>query len=132
MTDKDCSIDNLLEIQQSIRSFADIKHEDFIIKNILWDVLPADLMKPQHIPEARDKGKIKGYVFYIETVCEQPQLFLMRHTEAGYAETLAVVDYIPEEMLIEAIEQNKDKEFFKMYPINDKIKKWLLADLGLS
>ncbi len=74
---------------------------------------------------------IKGYVFYIDTMDVNPQLFLMRHTAMDYAETLAKINEIPQELLLGAIEENKDKAYFKMYPINSRVEAWLKGELGI-
>jgi hypothetical protein len=114
-------------------SFEDVKKEPFIISHILWDKEPKDLMEPRcKVSGDRNelRAPIKGYVFYIDTMDKEPSLFLMRHTEADYAETLAQVSEIPQELLAEAIEENKAHEYFGMYPINRKITEWLKKELG--
>ena len=78
------------------------------------------------------KVPIKGYVFYIETTWEKPELFLMMHRSSGYAETIAKIEEIPEDLIKEAVEENKDKIKFGMCPINEKIKLWLKRELELS
>ncbi len=120
---------------QRVLSLQEIKDEDFVKENILWDVMPKDLMKPTVCLtdcgiDRRDH--IRGYIFYIDAVEDKPVLSLMRHTAAGYAETLAQIDEIPEEMLLEAIEENRDKEHFRMYPINQRVKGWLEEALGIK
>ncbi len=115
-------------------SFSDIKNDHYIIENILWDVMPTDIAEPRiKLNEEGSivKKTIKGYIFYIETFDKRPSLFLMRHTANGYAETVAEIKEVPEELLIKAIEENKDKEFFGMYPINNDIKDWLKKELGV-
>lgn len=47
-----------------------------------------------------------------------------------FAETIAKIDEIPEEMLIEAVNENRDKIYFGMCPINEKVKMWLKKELG--
>lgn len=113
--------------------FEDIKKEQFVIDNILWNLQPKDLMEPRC--KVTDKGtkardQIKGYIFYIDTADEKPALFLMRHTAADFAETLAKIDEIPQELLDRAIEENKDKVYFKMYPINSEVEAWLRKEMG--
>ncbi len=49
---------------------------------------------------------------------KKPALFLMCHTAMGYAETVAMINEIPDELIAGAIIENKDKEFFGMSPIN--------------
>jgi hypothetical protein len=118
-----------------VLSFGEIKKEPFIIENIRWDLEPKDLMEPRCIiteEGLKKREPIKGYVFYIDAMEDSPRLFLMRHTAADYAETLAEVEEIPKELLKEAIEENKDKAYFKMYPINEKVKDWLKKELGIK
>jgi hypothetical protein len=117
-----------------VLSLNDIKREPFVIEHIRWDLNPKDLMEPRS--SITDEGiktrePIKGYVFYIDTMDKKPILFLMRHTAADYAETLAQIDEIPQELLLEAVEENKDKAYFGMYPINKKIEEWLKRELGV-
>lgn len=117
-----------------LMSWSDIKKEAFIVEHILWDIMPKELMEPSS--RVTDKGvqmreTIKGYVFYIDTMDKNPLLFLMRHTEAGYAETLAQIDEIPQELLVEAVKENKGKVYFSMYPINKKVEGWLKRELGV-
>jgi hypothetical protein len=114
-------------------SFEDVKKEPYIISHILWDKEPRDLMEPRCSASgdrSETRGPIKGYVFYIDTMDEEPALFLMRHTAADYAETLAQISEIPRELLEEAIEENKARQYFNMYPINEKITAWLKKELG--
>jgi len=92
------------------------------------------LMEPRS--KLTDEGtkfreQIKGYVFYIDTMDNDPALFLMRHTAMDFAETLAKIDEIPRELLLGAVEENKDKAYFNMYPINSSVKAWLKRELGV-
>jgi hypothetical protein len=117
-----------------VLSLTDIKKEPFVIEHIRWDIEPKDLMEPRS--SITDEGiktreTIKGYVFYIDTMDKKPILFLMRHTAADYAETLAQIDEIPQELLLEAVEENKNKAYFGMYPINKKVEEWLKKELGV-
>jgi len=41
------------------------------------------------------------------------------------------IDEIPQELLLGAIEENKDKAYFKMYPINSRVEAWLKRELGI-
>jgi hypothetical protein len=120
---------------EELLKFDDIKKEPFVIQNIRWDLEPKELMdtkykKTESGVEAR--GEIKGYVFYIESMGEKPSLFLMRHTAAEYGETMAQIDEIPLELLKEAIEENKDKHYSGMYPINKKVEAWIKKELGVN
>ncbi len=114
-----------------------IKKEPFVIQNIRWDIEPKDLMEGRFTKtatgfETRGEGELKGYVFYVESMGKKPALFLMRHTAAEYGETVAQIDEIPEDLLAEAIEENKAKHYFGMYPINKKVEAWLKKELGVN
>lgn len=120
-------------IFSKVLSLSDIKKDQFVIDNILWNLEPKDLMEPRTTITGKGITKrepIKGYVFYIDTMEEKPLLFLMRHTSIDFAETVAQIDEIPQEFLLEAIQENKDKACFKMYPINKKIEEWLKKEFG--
>ena len=121
---------------EALLNFDDIKKEPYVIENIRWDLEPKDIMGSKFIKtgagvEVRDT--IKGYVFYIEAMAEKdPILFLMRHTASEYGETAAKVDEIPKELLMEALEENKDRHYFGMYPINKKVEAWIKKELGVN
>lgn len=120
---------------QEMSTFETVKKERFIIDHILWDLEPKDLMEPRRTvtPEGTAKrDQIKGYIFYIDVTNITPQLFLLRHTAGDYAETVCSVDDIPVELLQEAVEENSAKEYFKMYPINAKIREWLKKELAVG
>lgn len=118
----------------TIRRLNDIKEDPYVIEHIRWNLTPKDIMEPRLSVtgeglKARDI--IKGYIFYIETMDAKPALFLMRHTDKDFAETVAHIDEIPQELLLEAITEGKDNACFGMYPINRKIEDWLKRELGV-
>ena len=117
-------------------TLADIKKDDKVIRHILWDIEPKHLMEPDYyINEEgkQDKRIIRGYIFYIDKLHDdKPGLFLMCHTSSSYAETVAQITEIPDELISEAIEENKSREYFSMLPINKKIETWLKKELGLQ
>lgn len=122
-------------IFDDLLTFEDVKKEPFIIEHILWDIQPKDLLSPR-VRMTEDGVKyrepIKGFVFYIEMGGKKPVLFLMRHTAGEYAETAAQIDEIPQEMLLEAVEENRARECSGMCPINKKVEGWLKKELGVK
>jgi hypothetical protein len=114
----------------------DLKKDKEVLKDIIWDIEPKQLMEPRYrITEEgkQEKKIIRGYIFYIDKMSgDKPGLFLMCHTTMGYAETVANIDEIPDELIAEAIEENKGKEYFGMYPINKKLEAWLRKELGIQ
>jgi len=120
---------------EDLLTFKDVKNEPFIIEHILWDMDPKCLLEPRI--KVTDKGStlrdpIKGYIFYIDTMGDKPQLLMIRHTAAEYGETLAQVDEVPEGLLAEALAEGKEKMSFGMCPLNDKVKSWLKKELGVQ
>jgi hypothetical protein len=113
----------------------DIKRDLSVKKNILWDIEPKQLMEPRcRITKEgkKENNIIQGYIFYIDRITsKRPTLFLMLHTSGGYAETVARIEEIPQELISEAVEENKAREYFGMYPINKKIQHWLKNEIGI-
>ena len=108
----------------------DLKKDKEVLKDIIWDMEP----RLRITEEGKQEEKIiRGYIFYIDKMSgDKPGLFLMCHTTMGYAETVANIDEIPDELIAEAIEENKGKEYFGMYPINKKLEAWLKKELGIQ
>jgi hypothetical protein len=112
-----------------------IKNEPYVIEHILWELEPKDIMesKFKKTEQGVDKrGEIKGYIFYIETMGEEPILFLMRHTAVEFGETIAQINDIPKELLSKSVEETKDRHYFGMYPISNDVKAWLKKELGVK
>jgi hypothetical protein len=119
----------------NITSLADLKRDKWIHKHIIWDIEPKQLMEPRCkiTKDGKEEWKtINGYLFYIDKMGKKPTLFLMCHTATGYAETVAKIDEIPDDLIAEAVEENKNKEFFGMYPLNNRIEEWLKKELGIE
>jgi hypothetical protein len=119
-----------------IGSLNELKHDTQVIKDILWDAEPRQLMEPRYsIGESGEKIKhiLRGYIFYIDKLAEdKPKLFLMCQTGSGYAETVAMIDEAPDDLIAEAITENLSKEYFSMYPINKKIADWIKKECGIE
>lgn len=120
---------------QDLLTFDDLRENSYIKENIIWDLDPKHLMEPRCT--ITDKGtkfrdRVNGYVFYIDTLSKKPTLYLMKHSKNDFGSTLAIIKEIPEELITEAIIEQKGKEYFGMYPINSKIKDWILKEMGIS
>uniref|UniRef100_A0A7C4EKA8 Uncharacterized protein n=1 Tax=Thermodesulfovibrio aggregans TaxID=86166 RepID=A0A7C4EKA8_9BACT len=111
----------------------ELKEDPYFREHMLWDALPQEIMAPKCIKEGDKivyRKPIKGYIPYIDVTGKKPCLFIMRHTAGEFAETIAKIDEIPEEMLLDAVNENRDKISFGMCPINEKVKQWLKKELG--
>ena len=119
-----------------LASLNDLRKNRGLLKNIIWDIEPKRLMEPRcRITDAgeQERETIDGFLFYIDKMTGmKPALYLMCHTESGYAETVAKIDELPEELMQEAVDENRSKEYFGMYPINKKIEDWLRRELGIN
>ncbi len=112
-----------------------LKKDRYVVEHILWDFDPKELMQPRCRIKGEESEPVKiraGYILYIETMDKNPGLFVMIHTSSGHAETVAKIDGIPDDLLAEAVQENKQKEYFGMYPINKKMEEWLKKELGIE
>lgn len=118
-----------------ITTLADLRRDKWIHKHIIWEIEPKQLMEPRCKIAKTDNQEpkiISGYLFYIDKMGDKPRLFLMCHTSMGYAETVTMIDDIPDDLIAEAIKENKEKEYFGMCPINKRIENWLKKELGIE
>jgi len=116
-------------------SMSSLKKNKFIIEHILWDFEPKQLMQTRCriAGEGSEPANLSsGYILYIETMEKNPGLFLMMQNAAGYAETVGKINGVPDDLLAEAIQENRTREYCKMYPINKKLKEWLKGELGVD
>jgi hypothetical protein len=116
-------------------SLGSLKKNRFILEHILWEFEPKQLMQPRCGKAGEvsgSKNPPSGYILYIETMEKHPGLFLMIQNAAGYAETFAKITEVPDNLLAEAIQENRSKEYCKMYPINNRLKEWLKKELGVA
>jgi hypothetical protein len=116
-------------------SLSSLKKNRFILEHILWEFEPKQLMQARcriagEGPESATPPS--GYILYIETMEKNPGLFLMMQNAAGYAETFGKINGVPDALLAEAIQENRSREYCKMYPINKKLKEWLMRELGIA
>lgn len=119
---------------EKLYSLSDVKKESYIIESIIWDMDPKSIMEP--VSRLTDEGvqyskPLEGYFFYIDTMGSKPALFLMRLTSINFGKTLAQITELPQELLDEALEENKSRMKFGMCPINKKIEEWLKKELGV-
>lgn len=112
-----------------------LKNNKHVVDHILWDVEPSHLMRSS-IPAVSDgrhpSPPRSGYILYIETMERRPALFLMIQNASGYAETFAKIDDVPQHLLEAAIQENREKEYGRMYPINETLRDWLKRALGIT
>jgi len=111
----------------------EIRDNSNLIENIRMDLIPADIFKPRYSGKGdleKLKAEVEGYFFYVEIIEKGPELMLMRN--AGLkSKTLAEVTGIPSEYLRRIIIAPDAEEVSGMYPIDEDLRGWLKAELGL-
>jgi hypothetical protein len=124
------------EIYDDMATLKELKNDKLVLDRILWDMEPKQLMEPTYTINAEGKQEkriLRGYIFYIDQMTgDKPVLFLMCHTGSGYAETVAKIEEIPDELITSALEENKNREYFGMCPINKEIENWLKKECGVQ
>lgn len=119
----------------SMQRLNDIKMRPDILFNIKLDAHLPLIMKSRFQmskSEFEEFQKCIGYVFYIETTGEKPTLMLMKVNKSDIADTIGIIEEIPEELLKRAIENPVHPPVHGMYGITDDIKEWLRKELNLD
>lgn len=118
----------------SMQELSDIKKRYDILSNIRFDITPRIIMEPRFLGDPETVKKLKemtGYLFYIETDSETPQLMLMKFDKSNIATTIGHIKEIPQELLEKAINEPVEPPTCGMYAINDEIKDWLKKELNI-
>lgn len=118
-----------------VMTLGSLKKNRYIVEHIIWDFDPIQLVPPKCPKpgaEPVQKLNISGFILYIEAAGRKPSLSLMLHKASGYAETLARIEGVPDELISLAIQENKEKEYCGMYPLNKQLKDWLEKELGVQ
>jgi len=118
----------------SMQRLKDIKRRQDILSNIKLDASLPLIMKPRFQmskEEFEELEKNIGYIFYIETACQKPTLMLMKVNRSDIADTIGIIEEIPEDMLQRAIDNPVHPPVHGMYGITEEIKEWLRRELNL-
>ncbi len=118
----------------SMQRLKDIKRRPDILSNIKLDASLPLIMKPRFQmskEEFEELEKNIGYIFYIETAGQKPTLMLMKVNRSDIADTVGIIEEIPEEILQRAIDNPVHPPVHGMYGITEEIKEWLRKELNL-
>lgn len=119
----------------SLQKLKDIKRRPDILSNIKLDASLPLIMKPRFQmtkDEFQRLNEMTGYIFYIETAGAKPSLMLMKVNKSDIADTVGIIEEIPEEVLKRAIESPVHPPVHGMYGITEEIKNWLKKELNLK
>jgi hypothetical protein len=118
----------------SMQRLKDIKRRPDILSNIRLNASLPLIMKPRFQmskEEFEELEKNIGYIFYIETAGQKPTLMLMKVNRSDIADTIGIIEEIPEDMLQKAIDNPVHPPVHGMYGITEEIKEWLRKELNL-
>jgi len=118
----------------SMQRLKDIKRRPDILSNIRLNASLPLIMKPRFQlskEEFEELEKNIGYIFYIETAGQKPTLMLMKVNRSDIADTIGIIEEIPEDMLQRAIDNPVHPPVHGMYGITEEIKEWLRKELNL-
>jgi hypothetical protein len=114
-------------------SIHELKNKKTFIEEVRWDLTPKTLMGPgdrgtdktDEAPENTD-----GFMFYIEVVGRKPVLVIMK-SRFSMSQTAAYVTDVPDDLLREAARCSPEECLAGMYPLTEKLEKWLKKELGV-
>jgi hypothetical protein len=115
-------------------NLAEIKEHTGILEEIKWDITPQMVMEPRYQARSEDRDKtreVSGYLFYIESQTDSPQVMLLRTGKIDVSSTVGLVQEVPREMIQRAIEQPVAPPAYGMFAISPEIRDWLKKELGL-
>ena len=118
----------------SASSISDLKKQPYFVDHVRWEITPKVFLSPKVTSEdgcAETIDTSYGFMLYVDLVDEKPAIMIMQLKEL-ISKTVSHIDEAPDDLLKEAM-QCSDKECVSgMYPLTDKLEKWLKQELGLS
>ena len=114
--------------------FAELKKSPSIIEEVRWDVTPRIFFEPSSGPRdstGKPMDTSYGYMLYVDMIQDQPALVIMQ-LKRIMSRTVGYVLDIPDDMLREAMYCEASECIQGMYPLSDRLRKWLRKEFGLS
>ncbi|MGE5444549.1 MAG: DVU0772 family protein [Ignavibacteriales bacterium] len=119
-----------------MKTLKDIQKDIELRKRILWHMTPQENFSEVEIKSQEDLKKAQrdaearaGYYFFIDVWDMAPRLCLFENRPDGSGEVVGIVE-APERMLDKAIEEAGGAiNISGHYPINRKIRNWLMKKL---
>jgi hypothetical protein len=111
-----------------------LKKSKYFIENIRWDVTPKIFLEPRISSGDEPENKIDttyGYMLYVDLVKDKPTLLIMQLKHA-MSQTVGYLDDIPEDLMRGAMHCEQSECIAGMYPLTEKLEKWLKKEFGLS
>lgn len=111
-----------------------LRKSKYFTEHIRWDVTPKVFLKPAISSGEEPEKKIDityGYMLYVDLVRERPALLIMQLRQA-LSQTVGYIENVPEDLLEEAIGCPPSECIAGMYPLTEKLEKWLKKEFGLT
>lgn len=115
-------------------SLQELKKQSYFTEHIRWEVTPKVFLSPQITAENGSKTRVDttyGYMLYVDLVNKKPAIIIMQLLQI-MSRTVGYIDEAPEDLLREAMRCPDTECIAGMYPLTDKLEKWLKNELGVS
>lgn len=113
---------------------SELKQQQYFVDHVRWEITPSVFISSKKTSEDGSAETIDtayGYMLYVDLVDDKPAIIIMQLKEL-ISKTVGYIDEAPDDLLKEAM-LCSDKECVSgMYPLTDKLEKWLKKALGLS
>ena len=114
-------------------TISDLKESGKFLRNIRWDMTPKKfLVSDASLQESggdKSESSMIKYMLYVDVVYDKPALMIMR-TRGSMSKTVGYVEDVPEDLLKEAMDCNKDECKSGMYPLTKELEAWLKKELA--
>lgn len=113
-------------------TISELRESKKFLEQIRWDVTPRMFFEPPFSKKKKERppADIEGFMFYIEIMNNMPVLTIMKNKKA-LSKTVGYVEGVPENLLKEALDCDKEECVAGMYPLTDKLEAWLKKELGM-
>ncbi len=108
----------------------ELKESEKFLQNIRWDITPRKFLEPRLAKSKGIEDKTDEYMLYVDIVFNKPQVVIMRLRE-HMSKTVGYIGGVPEELLKEALNCDKEECKVGMYPLTSRLEEWLKKSLGL-
>jgi hypothetical protein len=114
-------------------SIDDLRESEKFLGSIRWDMTPKRFLAP----EASKAGETKPgeglitYMLYVDLMYDKPALMIMK-LRGSMSMTIGFIEGVPDDLLKEAVEGEPAESGAGMFPLTDRLERWLKEKLGRS
>jgi len=107
-----------------------LKNNKYFLANIRWDVTPKIFLEPRS-PSGEKVDITHGYMLYVDIVNGKPVLVIMQ-LKNMVSNTVGYIADVPEDLLKETMNCTATECVSGMYPLGERLDKWLKKEFGLN